>query len=145
MAHSDRHQPFPILSSTVLIATACAAGLALAWALAAWIDQAPTLHEAAASGALVLAAGIGGLMFLNRLSMHSTHAMALGQMALSVVRMLGVALAAAAMMAWGRFNPVPTALCLASAFWFSVIAEAFWVGRLVAQRPSGAEVAGSLS
>ena len=84
-------------------------------------------------------------MLLNRISIHGLSALALGQVALTVVRLLGVIGATVALIALFGLNPTPTILCVSTSYLCVVIVEAVWVGRRVLHQSQEADVAGSLS
>jgi hypothetical protein len=136
MAHADGHPTFPIAPSMVLITSACAAGVAIASIGTAAIGAPPTLREAGAAAVIVIAAGLGSFMLLNRLARHGLSVLAMGQVALSVVRVLVVIVAAVALIHLAQLNPVPMTLCVATAYLFVVVAEAVWVGRRVLHLPT---------
>jgi hypothetical protein len=145
MANPDGHPTFPIVPSMVLITTACAAGVAIAAMLAVVIGTLPTAREAVGAGVIVAAVGFGSLLILNRLASHGLNVLALGQVALSMVRVLAVIVTAVVWINSAQLNPVPTTICVAMSYLTMIIAEAVWVGRRVVQFSIEPGATGSLS
>ncbi|MDX1565369.1 MAG: hypothetical protein R3236_08195 [Phycisphaeraceae bacterium] len=124
----------------IWITVASLAGVLIGHAAAAGLGLPGSGRETAAAGMVVFGAGVASLLMLGRLRAFGPRAMALGQLALTAVRILFVLSATGALILLGGLEPARTALGVCAAYLLVVWTEAACVARLVNRQTPGPTV-----